>query len=158
MNDPPIPRGVPPGLTRHVGHAHFWDRLWSRRQLLRQAGVIGLSLGSGLWLPTAARAGDDVDPTPIPDTTTTPFGKINHRFPGPADMPTDGPAPSGGEPSLITNFNGFVGVFEGTGTGTGTDLKTLKTTPLFWGADNRFMQGVYIGVDGKTHQGTFAFV
>jgi hypothetical protein len=153
MNDPPIPRGIPPGLTRHVGHAHFWDRLWSRRQLLRQAGVAGLAVGSGLWLPTAARADDDVNPKPIPGTTH--FGPpINNDFhfffPGPAD--------AGNEPSLITDFNGFIGVIDAKGTGTGTDTTTGKTTPYLWATDMRFMQGVYVGVDGKTHQGTFAFV
>ncbi len=91
-----------------------------------------------------------VNPTPIPETTTTPLGKINFEFPGPADK--------GNEPSLITDFNGFIGVIDATGTGTGTDTTTGKKTSLFWAADNRFMTGVYVGVDGKKHKGTFAFI
>jgi hypothetical protein len=162
MSDRPIiPRGIPAGLTRNVGHAHFWERLRSRRRFLQTAGAAGLALGSGLWLPTPAWADDNVDPKPIPDTRTTAFGTINQRLPGPADMPIDVPPPpfpSGGDPSLITDFNGFVGVIEASGTGTGTDTTTGTTTPLFWAADNRFMTGVYVGVDGEKHQGTFAFV
>jgi hypothetical protein len=102
-----------------------------------------------------------VNPRPIADTTTTPFGKINHRFPGPADKPIDvppAPFPSGGEPSLITDFKGFIGVLDATGTGTGTDTTTGTKSTLYWAADNRFMTGVYFGVDGKRHKATFAFV
>ena len=131
---------------------------------MHSAGVAGLAVGAGLWLSPSAWGDDDdkpVDPKPIPDTTTTPLGKINHRFPGPADKPIDVPPPpfpSGGEPSLITDFNGFIGVIDATGTGTGTDTKTGTKTPLFWAVDNRFMTGVYVGVDGKKHKGTFIFV
>ena len=29
---------------------------------------------------------------------------------------------------------------------------------LYFDADMRFMQGTYVGVDGKTHQNTFGFI
>jgi hypothetical protein len=59
----------------------------------------------------------------------------------------------GGEPSTITDFNGFVGVAHVQGTGTDGQGHTL-----LWDADLRFMQGDYRGVDGRLHSGTFGFV
>ena len=44
------------------------------------------------------------------------------------------------------------------GTGTGRDLNTGAESQLNFDSDMRFMQGEYIGVDGKHYQGTFAFV
>jgi hypothetical protein len=67
--------------------------------------------------------------------------------------PADAPPPFGNEPSSITDFNGFVGVAHVEGTGTDGDGHTL-----LWDVDLRFMQGVYRGVDGRRHQGTFALV
>ena len=90
-------------------------------------------------------------PTPIPETRTNPFGgpAIHFNKPG---LPTDSP-PIGNEPSTINNFNGFIGVVHATGTGTDG-----SGNALVWDADLRFMQGVYQGVDGSLHTGTFAFV
>jgi hypothetical protein len=144
-------RSTPPRSGAPPGHAHFWERFQSRRQFLQTAGAAGVALGSGLWLPQPAQARHhDVDPKPIPGTTTTPFGKIHAIAPGPADQ--------GHEPSLITDFNGFVGVIEAEGSGTGTDTTTGKKSRLRWDLHNAFMTGVYVGVDGKHHRGTFAFV
>ena len=64
--------------------------------------------------------------------------------------------PSADEPSAIGDFNGVVGAVELQGTGTGRQGGTSET--LLFDADMRFMQGVYVGVDGHTHQGTFGFV
>src|SRR5262245_47101752 len=102
--------------------------------------------------PLEDRTVPSVAPLPIPGgfgpfLPGEPFQHLN--LPGPADVPQ----PSGNEPSTITDFNGFIGVahFEGTGhDGDGTLLK--------WDADLRFMQGIYRGVDGRLHQGTFAEV
>jgi hypothetical protein len=74
--------------------------------------------------------------------------------PGPADNTTQTfPATIGGEPSTITDFNGFIGVAHVEGTGTDN-----HGTTLFWDTDLRFMDGVFQGDDGKLHSGTFAFV
>jgi hypothetical protein len=85
-----------------------------------------------------------------------PFGgpAVHFGLPGPADntVPTL-PRVIGGEPSTITDFNGFVGVAHVEGTGTDNHGNTL-----FWDADLRFMDGVFRGDDGRTHQGTFAEV
>jgi hypothetical protein len=64
----------------------------------------------------------------------------------------------GNEPSTITDFNGFIGIAEIQGTGTGTDTHTGATASLLFDTDTRFMQGVYVGVDGKKHRSTFGFV
>ncbi len=64
----------------------------------------------------------------------------------------------GNEPSTIFDFDGFVGIAMVDGTGTGTDTRTGATTRLTFDNDMRFMQGAYIGVDGKKHRGTFGFI
>ena len=85
-----------------------------------------------------------------------PFGgpAVHFGLPGPADntVPTL-PRVIGGEPSTITDFNGFVGVAHVEGTGTDNHGNSL-----FWDADLRFMDGVFRGDDGRTHEGTFAEV
>jgi hypothetical protein len=61
------------------------------------------------------------------------------------------------DPSSITDFNGFIGVADVQGTGTGHNPDGTTETLLF-DTDMRFMSGVYIGRDGRVHQGTFGFV
>jgi len=61
----------------------------------------------------------------------------------------------GNDPITITDFHGFIAAAEITGHGT-------VTTPAgparrFFDNDMRFMQGQYIGVDGREHTGTFGF-
>jgi hypothetical protein len=68
------------------------------------------------------------------------------------------PPVAGAEPSTITDFRGEVGVSEITGTGTGVDTRTGRTTRLFFDTDMRFMQGEFIGLDGREHEGTFGFL
>jgi hypothetical protein len=63
----------------------------------------------------------------------------------------------GMDPSSITDFNGFVGVADVQGTGTATKTDGTSETLLF-DTDMRFMKGVYVGQDGRVHQGTFGFV
>jgi hypothetical protein len=128
----------PPGARPYVGHTHFWERAISRRQAIQTAAAgAGLVLGSGLLLPALIEAkGAFVAPRPIPETI----------FPG---APFHIMFPNTEEPSAIYDFNGFVGATEIQGTGTGG---------LLFDADMRFMQGTYIGVDGKAHHDTFGFV
>ena len=123
----------------------------SRRQFLGTAGATGagLALGSGLLTPAAAVAtnnGSTVLPRPIPSGFLTPVGVfIHHHLPG-----------RGIEASQITDFKGTIGLAELAGTGTGTTNGTSKK--LIFQMDNRFMQGTYVGVDGKRHWGTFGFI
>jgi hypothetical protein len=59
----------------------------------------------------------------------------------------------GFEMSTITDFLGFVGGSETQGVAQGSD-----GTPYSFDCDMRFMQGVYIGLDGRVHKGSFGFI
>jgi hypothetical protein len=131
------------------GHAHFSERLISRGHFLRLAGgATAGALTSPLWMPALAQAAKpSAAPNPIPGGIQ-PFGpgtEVFHIF-----LPEPG-----NELSTITDFNGFIAAAHITGTGTGTLSGT--PTPLLFDADMRFMQGEYIGVDGRHHIGTFGF-
>jgi hypothetical protein len=123
----------------------------SRRRFLGTAGAagVGLGLGSGLLTPAAAVAdsgGSAVLPRPIPSGFLTPVGVfIHHHLPG-----------RGIEASQITDFRGTIGLAQLTGTGTSTLNGT--SSKLTFEIDNRFMQGTYVGVDGRRHRGTFGFI
>jgi len=95
-----------------------------------------------------------VAPLPIPGgfLVPNPFGGPDGHFnqPGLADSAVHG---VGGEPSSITDFNGFVGVVRVDGTGTDG-----AGNSFLWEVDLRFMHGVYLGVDGELHQGDFALI
>jgi hypothetical protein len=89
-------------------------------------------------------------PIPIPGGLNPGLGgpDIHAQLPGPADNTT---GHHGGEPSTITNFNGFIGTAHVEGTGTDNSSNTL-----FWDTDLRFMKGVYQASDGSIQHGTFA--
>jgi hypothetical protein len=149
--------------TRHgaaqIGHRHFWDRALSRRQLFAQvAGVGGAAIMAPLILPRTARAAPPGlgEARPIPGGTQIgPFGFFHFYFPAANPVgATDTIANGRGDPSLITDFNGFIGVGEW-GPGTGKDQ---ASNMLYWEADVRFMDGEYIGLDGRHRQGAFAFI
>jgi hypothetical protein len=134
----------------YVGHTHFWERAnLSRRHFLgTAAGATGIVLGSGLWMPGQALAsGGGAAPKPIPGGLVI-GGTLFHVF----------PVAPGVEPSSITDFHGSIGAAQVQGTGTGTNTLTGHKQGLIFDSDMRFMQGVYIGVDGKKHQGTFCFI
>ena len=128
----------------------------TRRTFLGAAAMATGAVATGLRLPATLAADDEVAtvfPLPIPGGVS-PFGIFIHHFP---PVPVLGPA-SINEPSQITDFNGLVGVCRVTGSGTGTDTSTGMTSRLNYQVDNGFMSGLYVGEDGKHHQGTFAFV
>src|SRR5262249_10044916 len=95
-----------------------------------------------------------VAPLPIPGGVLipNPFGgpDVHANLPGPVDSTVPG---IGGEPSTITDFNGFVGVV--VVDGTGTDGRGNR---LLWAADLGIMKGVSRGADGHFHEGAFALV
>jgi hypothetical protein len=102
--------------------------------------------GSGLGEPSPP-SHHRSPPKPIAGGITATFGDESffiHHY----------PPVSGNEPSTIGDFRGVVANarISGTGTGTGFDH------PLTFQADMTVMQGTYIGVDGRHHQGTFGFV
>jgi hypothetical protein len=131
--------GQPMSSQPPRGHTHFWERALSRRQIIKTAaGGTAVAVGTGLLRPGLAQAvrKPSAAPKPIPETL----------FPG---APFHILAPDSEEPSAIYDFNGFVGATEIQGTG---------TDGLLFDVDMRFMQGVYVGVDDRVHQGTFGFV
>ena len=145
----------------HSTHIHFWDQTISRRQFMgTTAAATGIALTSGVWMPELVQAaGTDplaglnalggAMPNPIRGGVKTPFGVFIHHHPFPPD-PFD--------PQEIGDFDGFVGLIKASGTGTGTDTTTGATTPLLFATDSGFIVGNYVGMDGKTHSGTFAFI
>jgi hypothetical protein len=52
--------------------------------------------------------------------------------------------------SSITDFNGVVGAAETQG--------TANRGAFNFDADMRFMQGLYVGTDGRLRQGSFGFI
>ena len=129
------------------GHPHFWQRAMSRRQFIgTSAAATAGAITAPLWMPTLAAA-DASDPTPIPQTISTPFG----------DFHTQPPAP-GVEASSITDFMGVVGVAAVRGAGMSTNVITGASEPLKFGVHNAFMKGEYVGAGGQTYHATFAFV
>ena len=116
------------------------QRLTAHRLLLEALEDRSLPSGTPIPIPGA-----------IPNFHRDGGPDIHFQLPGPADNTNTGRV--GGEPSTITNFNGFIGVAHVQGTGTDNHGNTL-----FWDADLRFMDGVFRGDDGEIHQGTFAEV
>jgi len=147
---------LPPGLDASLGSD---DTASPPAQTSVSAGLAAApSASAGTNAdPPGVVSGTDLDslggaaPTPIPLARTNPFGGPAIHF-DLAGLPTD-PPPVGNEPSTINNFNGFIGVADLQGTGTDGSGNTLN-----WAADLRFMKGIYQGVDGQLHSGTFAFV
>ncbi len=124
----------------------------SRRQFIKTAaGATGILLGAGVFFPTALQAKTKAAaPRPIPGGVR-PFGPgtpFIHVF----------PPGRGFEPSTITDFKGFIGLAVVQGMGKGIDTHTGATTRLFYEVDRRFMEGLYVGLDGRRHRGAFAFI
>jgi len=115
-------------------------------------GAAGLLLGADLGLPRRALAkqAPSVLPRPIP-------GGLQFLAPDDTELFHVYPPAPGFELSTITDFNGYIGTGHAIGTATARDLATGEETPLLTDLDMRFMQGLYVGVDGKHHQGTFGF-
>ena len=130
----------------YKGHPHFWERAMTRRQFIGTSALVGgVAMTAPLW-PSVVSAATMVDPKPIPQTIF-PGAPFHVQFLG-----------AHAEPSSITDFKGIIGGVDLLGTGVGTDAATGVTTPLFTAIDNRFMKGVYVGVDGMEHHATFGFV
>ena len=138
------------GPQAYKGHAHFTQRALSRRGFLGlSAAASGLAF-AGLAAPPLAHAAKESRlPNPIPGGMQLlgPEGPLFHFF---LPNPT-------AEPSLITDFQGFVGLANVGGRGTRTE-PGHEPRHLFFDSDNRFMTGTYVGRDGKIHHGTFGFV
>jgi hypothetical protein len=120
----------------------------TRRALLGTTAGSAL-LGAGLLGPGAALgASPRTNNSPNPTTSQISIGgrTFSLTFFGP-----------GLDPASITDFNGFVGVADVQGTGKATNPDGSTETLLF-DTDMRFMSGTYVGQDGFTYKGSFAFV
>jgi hypothetical protein len=130
------------------GHAHFWERALSRSRFIKVVTcATGAALGADV-LSVIARAAEPSDATPKPIPGGFSIGDLNFHVSG-------GPS---AEPSVITDFNGIVGIAFVSGHGTGTNTTTGVSTPLLFDSDMRFMTGEYVAADGHHYQGTFGFV
>jgi hypothetical protein len=147
----------PVGARRPLRHEH--GPLLSRRGFMQAAGAAGgLAVASRWLLPTAASAAPMTSrrmPRPIPETLSgADFGDPSntHVF---HILPPLGPQNGQySDPITITDFQGVIGRTEVTGTGTGTPNKTKYNFDV----DMGFMQGVFVGTDGRQRHGTFGFV
>jgi hypothetical protein len=133
----------------------------SRRAFLGGMVGTGAMIGAGLLYPGSSYAGphDDLGkgaPNAIPGGIApfTPFGVFVHHNP----LNPKNALANISDPSQITDFDGIVGLTHIRGAGTGTDTSTGKTLSLAYQADMGFGQGEFIATDGRSHQGTFAFV
>jgi hypothetical protein len=146
-----------------ISWKQFEQRHLTRRNLIR--GAAGAAVGAGLLRPKPTFAGNDddraeqagcalVNPIPGGIVPFKPFGVPVHHNPlNPAN-----PLADINDPSQITDFDGFVGLTHIRGGGTGMNTDTGAPTALAFQADMGFSKGNFIGVDGRRHEGTFAFV
>lgn len=146
----PVDNDSWPGPFNFLPSSHHARHGPSRRAFLGgTAAITGASLGSGLLSPAAGSAAPvSTQPAPKPTTTTLTINGVTFH------VTNFGPE---ADPSSITDFNGFVGVADVRGKGTATHPNG-RTETLLFDTDMRFMKGVYVGVDGKVHKGTFGFV
>jgi len=130
----------------------------SRRNLICGAGAIA---GAGLLRRTPVFADKHAacalaNPIPGGGAPFKPFGVVVHH--NPLNAANRLAVANINDPSQITDFDGFVGLTNIHGGGTGTNTVTGDSTILAFRADMGFSQGNFIGVDGRQHEGTFAFV
>jgi len=141
-------RVIPGG--RPAGHDHFWDRAISRRSFIRgSAALTGMALAATA-LPVGVAGAAPASAAP-PWPKPIPGGLDLSEFGGPL-IHIYPPAP-GQELITITDFNGAFGAAEIQGLGTDTDGATRA-----FDVDMRFMQGAYVGTDGRRAEGTFGFI
>lgn len=147
MFDRNYSKSAVPRLAHHP--AHDEHRL-SRRAFMGSAAGMGFAAWSAGFLraPSAVAAPGGTPAAPKPTTNVTTIGGVDFA------LTIFGP---GMDPSVITDFNGFVGVADVQGTGTATNSDGSTETLLF-DTDMRFMQGAYVGQDGAVHKGAFGFV
>ena len=124
----------------------------SRRQFVRRgtvtvAGLAGLDLLRAVPAFSKPKLGSAPKPIPggftVPDFNIVPINPDVHVLP---------PA-VGFEMSTITDFNGAIAASEIQGSASGSD-----GTSFAFDTDMRFMDGEYVGSDGRHYHGTFGFI
>ena len=135
----------------HFALFHSGGKNFTRRGFLTSAtAAAGLVVASDFALAPRARAADNSGPNPIPGGSVV-AGVAVHHNPLPA-VPTA--LTQINDPSEIGDFNGKIIDTQIRGLGTGTGLNG----PQSFRADMGAMQGVYVGEDGKHHNGSFVFI
>jgi hypothetical protein len=133
---------VPPAASRPA-----LMRALTRRRLLRaMAGATGAALTAGTWtsaLASPSLASASSGPRPIPGGSFVIDGQLLHV----------NNLGVGNDESTIFNFKGRLASTFVLGQGTAGD-----GTRYGHFVDMRFMEGDYVGLDGKLHNGTFAFI
>jgi hypothetical protein len=145
MGPDPNDLGVSARLLADSGFA----ARFSRREALRRSAVaVGGLAGLELLDPTSVFGSTGAAPRPIP-------GGFDLNFnPVPKDPFIHVLPPSVGfEMSAITDFNGVIGASETQGSAEGSDGSQYG-----FDCDMRFMRGVYVGEDGRKHNGSFGFI
>ena len=156
MNKVPVPpwkRLLQRKTDEHFARFHSKGWNFTRRGFLTTAtAAAGLAVASDLALVPGARAADKTaEPKPIPGGGNI-AGVAIHHNPLPAVSST--PLTQINDPSEIGDFNGKIIDTQIRGLGTGTGL----AAPVSFRADMGAMQGVYVGEDGKHHNGSFVFI
>ena len=147
----------------HFAFFHSDGKNLTRRGFLSTAtGVAGLAVASEFAPAPLAMAADKTEektaePKPISGgagiiAAGLPF--IHHN-PLPAVSST--PLTQINDPSEIGDFNGMIIDTQIRGLGIGTPVDSAGN-PLSFRADMGAMQGVYVGEDGKHHNGSFVFI
>lgn len=123
---------------------------FSRGELVRRGAFATAGVAAfGLFDAARAFGASGADPKPIPGGFALPdFHEV------PSDPFIHVLAPEiGHEMSTITDFNGVVAASHVQGQARGSDGSTYS-----FDTDMRFMQGLYVGTDGRLRQGSFGFI
>jgi hypothetical protein len=145
LNLDALQRGIMPGaglVSHHVRHA------LTRRAFIQSITVLAGATAGVSLIPAIGRAARPTNAAPVPTSNAVVIAGTTFHLTG------FGP---GLDASSINDFNGFVGVADVQGTGTGTNPDG-STESLLFDTDMRFMSGVYVGQDGAVHKGAFGFV
>ena len=123
----------------HRDPTHFWARSFSRRQFIRSmTGAAGFIAGSSLYPHTLAAGCADPSPIPGGQQFLSPDPTVFHiLLPGYPFFPDHDTATN--DPSVITDFNGHIGLAYVQGNGTHRDLTTGQESHLPFEVDLRFM-------------------
>src|SRR5262245_23398223 len=134
-----LPRGDVPSMSLPpaASHHHARHGLSRRAFMGSAAGAVGVAAGASLLRPTRAWAAPKSNPAPKPTANVLSLNGVDFHIT---------PFGPGIDPSSIGDFNGFVGVAQVQGAGTGTNPDG-STESLLFDTDMRFMKGVYIGQD-----------
>ena len=156
MNKVPVPpwrRFLQRKTNEHFALFHSDGKDFTRRGFLTTAtAAAGLAVASDFAIAPLVMAADNAaEPKPIPGGANLAGVAIHHN---PLPTVSSTPLTQINDPSEIGDFNGMIIDTQIRGLGTGTGM----SGPVSFRADMGAMQGVYVGEDGKHHNGSFVFI